>query len=275
MEYSVKQELAKEGVIPFYQFFATSHRTPWSYLPAWIGGCKKDERPEESPGPALLLHFAFAGILIGATSSTSIPTSYKLLVALYSYGIILGVGFFVSLGLLWLRFRGTEFYFKIFGHHLREGNPLRDSREWTSDSKINSWVTLASAILYVAATGFLIGALWIPPATGSPFKYDVEWYVTPVTCIGIVLLGLVYHFALTKLYAKYFKGGRTFHVSRSATLKHDQEDIQEKEEVLVEWLHKTGPKKKNFPINEDSEGDVRRESIEHIHDENGVELDEI
>lgn len=71
--------------------------------------------------------------------------------------------------------------------------------------------------------------------------------------MGILIFGLVYYFGLTKLYAKYAKGGRKFHVDRIAKFDHDQEDIQIEEEVHVEWLPKMGSKEKIILDSEGSE----------------------
>ena len=59
---------------------------------------------EESPAAALLLHWAFAVLLVAACSSTTPFVAYTVLVLLYAYTLVIMVGFFVSTGLLYLRF---------------------------------------------------------------------------------------------------------------------------------------------------------------------------
>ena len=249
---SVKQELAKEGVIPGHRFFRAEIRTPWSNLPPWFGGYDKTNDPEEhgpetTPAPALLLHFAFAMILIGATSPTSTTSAYKLLVALYSYGIIIMVGFFVAFGLLWLRFRSSRSYFTLFGHFFSEDHGLRNQKEWHSDSGIKPWITLTAAIIYAVVTGFLFVVTWIPPNNASPFKYDVPWYVVPVTCVGIVLVGTVYYYIFTGPYAKCVKGDRIFIAERDPKIMFDGEYVQTYEVIEAKWWAAQHQQNSNFP----------------------------
>ncbi len=245
-------------MIPGYQFFRAEIRTPWSYLPPWLGGWEKSDDPEagpeKTPAPALFLHFMFAMILIGATSRSSTSTAYKLLVSLYSYGIIVIVGFFVAFGLLWLRFRGSRFYSKLF-HHLSENHPLRDPREWHSDSGINPWISLTAAIFYAIVTSFLFVVVWIPPDDASPFKYDVPWYVVPVTCVGIVLLGGLYYEALIRVYAKCCKGNRELNLDRHSQIIFDGEYKQGWEDIQVTWSRRNLPNS-NTPANGHIPGDI-------------------
>src|SRR5262245_4964073 len=85
----VKQEIAKEGVLPWPKFFgensnigariaASFSRTP---------GRDGSDAPASDATPigALVLHWVFTMILIVATWGQTPSTSYKILVSLYSY----------------------------------------------------------------------------------------------------------------------------------------------------------------------------------------------
>lgn len=108
----VKQEIAKEGILPFSLYFARSTATP----AAWIrnklrrSDVAEAEMPryEETPAMALLLHWLFTMILIACTSFNAPAIAYQVLVSLYSYTLVLLVGLFVTCGLLYLRYNKHE-----------------------------------------------------------------------------------------------------------------------------------------------------------------------
>lgn len=103
----VKQEIAKEGVLPFSRFFARSTTTPIAKIGSWLRSRKEPKRRQEpleqSPAAALLLHLIFALIMIAATSGQTPAVAYTILFSLYSYVPIVLIGFLVGAGLLYLR----------------------------------------------------------------------------------------------------------------------------------------------------------------------------
>lgn len=126
----VKQEIAKEGILPFFLFFSKSNITSYARLKArfFPDSEDEDEVPEQSPIPALFLHWAFSVILIAATSSRPPRVAYTILIELYGYTTILMVGFFVSVGLIYLR------TFK--------------SKEWMPSIGFRPWGGPTAAIIY-------------------------------------------------------------------------------------------------------------------------------
>ena len=93
--------------MPFSRFFARSTTTPVARLRTWLrtrNGLEPKEDPrEQSPAAALLLHWIFAVLEIGATSGEAPVVAYTILYSLYSYITIVIIGFFVASGLLYLR----------------------------------------------------------------------------------------------------------------------------------------------------------------------------
>jgi hypothetical protein len=112
----VKQEIAKEGILPGALFFATGKTTPVSWIiskfsskhrskPLTEGGNSNSEDPlEQSPMAALALHWCSSLLLIGVTSSLPTDTAYTFLTQLYSYVIVVFISFWVTTGLLYCKF---------------------------------------------------------------------------------------------------------------------------------------------------------------------------
>jgi hypothetical protein len=128
----VKQELAKEGVLPFSRFFARNTTTPLArFHRFWRSrkGCdQQDVALEQSPAAALFLHWWFAAILIGATSMQKPTVAYSMLVQLYSYSLVIILGILVGGGLLYLKW------------HQRN--------DWTDNVSFTPWGGPTAAIIY-------------------------------------------------------------------------------------------------------------------------------
>ena len=176
----VKQEIAKEGVLPFSRFFARSATTIFARLGA-LGRRKYskedyEEDLEESPIAGLFLHWLFSVLLIAFTASETPSIAYTFLVSLYEYATKLIVGFAVAGGLLYLRWR--------------------DRGEWSRiNTNFKPWGGPTAAIIYATATSFLLIGAFVPPAENSPFSYTnqgLAWWIAPTVGLGIFAFGLLY-----------------------------------------------------------------------------------
>lgn len=111
----VKQEIAKEGILPYSLFFATGHTTPVAWLKSHLTrspypgrshvstAVNLDDHLEKSPMAALTLHWLTSIILVLVTIPLKPSTQYSFLTALYSYVNLNVVGMLVSGGLLYLK----------------------------------------------------------------------------------------------------------------------------------------------------------------------------
>lgn len=145
MSRAVKQEIAKEGILPFSLFFARSTTTPYAWLKHRFW--RSDGRAlEQSPATALGLHWVFAVILVAATSSTTPSVGYIVLVLLYAYLLVVLVGFFVAAGVLYLRFA--------------------KKKGWTDKLGFKPWGGPTAAIIYRYVAHMLIPV--VVQATSSP-----------------------------------------------------------------------------------------------------------
>ncbi|KAL9583922.1 MAG: hypothetical protein Q9212_002420 [Teloschistes hypoglaucus] len=223
----VKQEIAKEGVIPFSLFFASSSTTPWARLRRRFWPSQSKEQDEESPSAALFLHWIFSMVMIGATSPTAPETAYTLLVSLYSYSVVTLFGFLVSGGLLYLRLFSSE------------------RHEWISKSGFKPWGGATAAMIYTATCLFLVAARFIPPSSRSPFAFantGVHWYIIPTVGLASFVLGIMYYLGFEYVYPPLFKDGKVLIVDREAVIVREHgEYVQALEVVDASWERKSGP----------------------------------
>ena len=184
---TVKQEIAKEGILPFSLFFARSTTTPYAWLKQRLWP-SESRILEQSPATALLLHWFFAVILIAATSSISTARAYLVLVLLYAYTLVVIAGFFVAAGVLYLR--------------------ATKRKEWTDHLGFNPWGGPTAAIIYSSTCAFMIVGVFIPPSQSSPFSYAktrVHHYIIPAVGLGTLLIGYIYYLVFAKLIPRWRK----------------------------------------------------------------------
>jgi amino acid transporter len=224
----VKQEIAKEGVLPFSLFFATGHTTPWAWLKAkWHAGRNPnvtysqdvDDHLEQTPMAVLGLHWLSSVLLIAFTSMLDPTTSYSVLVSLYSYVVIVLNGFVVSGGLIYLH--------------------LNKSRSWSSQASFKPWVKPLHAIIYFVVCGFLLFAAFAKPSDGTPYSYSVshiQWFIVPAIGLSTLAWGSIWYLGLKLVMLQKRK---QLVVTRFPFIVQDEEDpgqwVQKSELVDHEW----------------------------------------
>ncbi|KAF2825914.1 amino acid transporter [Ophiobolus disseminans] len=226
----VKQEIAKEGVIPFAKFFG-ENRTLFG---RWRS--KDDSRqPEPTPLGALCLHWLFAVILILLTWPAKPASAYRILANLYVYLTDVVPSFIMAIGMLYLRF----------------------FTEWSTKSFMPTWLSVTAALIYALANGFPLVAVWIPPNRSSGDVYDLipgfPWYLTGVLSWALLACGVVYwtcfRFVLPRIGARK---GKEFLVEREPVFRmQNGERVQWHEIVLHSWVVKCEPEKRTGYIMDD------------------------
>ncbi|OAL26463.1 hypothetical protein AYO20_10131 [Fonsecaea nubica] len=168
----VKQEIAKEGILPWARFFANNYSL-WPRRSRRNSNRRAVETSEDTPAGALILHWVFAVLVIVLTIPEHSPTdAYRTVVNLYSFTIDALFGFAVGLSLLVLRLAP--------GYH------------WASKSESNAWVSISAALLFTIANAFPLVAVWIPPSGDTGITQPVKWYLTGTIGMGLVGFSLVY-----------------------------------------------------------------------------------
>jgi amino acid transporter len=216
----VKQEIAKEGILPFSLFFASSRTTPYAW---W----KSRGRPnsatgevchlEQTPMAALGLHWAMSVILVGVTAMLPPETSFTVLVELYSYVVRILVPMVVSGGLLYLKFNR--------------------SMEWSAKANFHPWMSPLHAILYFLTLAFLGVVLFVKPPAGSPFTDEaghVKWFIVPSIGISALAWGSVWFLGLKSV---MWSRGRVLTVTRTPVIGADADGqyVQKAELIEQEW----------------------------------------
>ena len=218
----IKQEIAKEGILPKSLYIAASYTTPWALAKRWmLTRLTPEDEVEKAPSLAFIAHWISSLILIAAVSP--IPDarkSYFLLVSLYAYSINTLVGIFVAGGLLMIKYRRSRWH-------------------WQERRRYRPWLSPAHAIIYVIANTFLAITVFLPPTQGSPFTQSVTgvpFWLVPLIGLTAPLWGLVWYGGL-RFYG--WNRGRELTVTREAYWRPDPnckgEYIQEAEIIDVTW----------------------------------------
>ncbi|KAK3638257.1 hypothetical protein LTR56_005513 [Elasticomyces elasticus] len=208
----VKQEIAKEGILPYSLYIATSYTTPYGLWQKWSRRSKTipGEQFEQAPTAAFALHWFTSVLLIAVTAAIFDPRkTYSALVSLYSYTIILVLGCWVS--------RQSPWHF-------------RDRRRY------RPWLSPIHAIVYAIATAWLLVTAFLPPQLGSPYHEDVTglpWYIVPTIGITAPLWGLLWYCGIL---IRERLIGRHLVVSRAAFWEPDPDDPGEYVE-FAEIIH--------------------------------------
>jgi len=184
----LKQEIAKEGIIPFSLFFATGHETLWAKLLAYARQDRgpraivdMENHPEQSPTSAIWLHWITTVILVAATAILPPSQQYMFLVYLYVYINQAIIGALVAGGLLYLK---LDSFFNG-----------KNGRDWAHKVAWKPWIDPLHAVVYFLFMGFIIFASLAKPSANSPFDRSVtgyEWWVVPVIGLSSLLFGVVW-----------------------------------------------------------------------------------
>jgi amino acid transporter len=261
----VKQEIAKEGFLPFPQFLASNYDISIGRLLTWMQG--KSILPlrrlfgtgwfapanflEQTPVGASILHIVTCYILIAATSGMQVTDAYSLTTGTAAY-LINGVfGFFLALGILWLRlFRG---------------------RQWKQKSTaVRPSVSIAAATVYLVFNAWPVIANWIPSHQRSTLK----WYLIPLVSWIVLACGVLWYQGFLMLVRRRDKKEGTVLVIRKEPYVTEDPPysgiyVQEHEMSIIERR----PKDEADSLELDGANIEMRRSAES--DDHGVELDNL
>ena len=222
---TVKQEIAKEGVLPYSLFFAKRYDTSLGRL---LGRqpSKEVAPAEKTPVAAILIHWTFTTITVIATllslrppSYDSTPT-YTFIVTVMTYVIDLIFFICVGLGVLYLR--------------------LAPGSNWHKKSEAKPWLSTTCAFIFVTALAFPLICMWIPdPAEPSITRTDglVSWY-TPQT-VGLIIVAISFAYYLGFRFVIPHVGrhaGKEFHTYRKPIFeKENGYPVQTYERIRFWW----------------------------------------
>ncbi|KAK3314224.1 amino acid permease-domain-containing protein [Apodospora peruviana] len=199
----MKQEIAKQGFLPFAKFFGQNRDVSIGRLVmhlrrtrGWkLGWIAAEQHREATPVGALTLHLASCVLLIFATYRVAPGDAYNLLANLDAYITSAFFGFFLALGIIILRIWGPpatepaktkEYREKHHDAGVADDAPVR--KTWTEmvNGSVKTWLSWTCAVIYLVGNAFPLIALWIP-GTGQFASDGLSWWLVPT--IAYVVLG--------------------------------------------------------------------------------------
>ncbi|ENH63944.1 High-affinity methionine permease [Fusarium oxysporum f. sp. cubense race 1] len=187
----VKQEIAKEGIIPYAKFFAQDGDISLGRLLSWLKKrgmfssllstrwLSPEDHRERTPVGAFVLHLTSCFILIFATWGMNYFNSYTLLTSLSAYVINAFFGIFLGLGILILRFKGPPQTDKDEIH-----SPAAVPQTWRqmTGKHINPTLSVICAVIYVIGGLWPIVTIWIKPSTPQ----SLQWWLVPAITWSVI-----------------------------------------------------------------------------------------
>ncbi|KAI5811178.1 amino acid permease-domain-containing protein [Peziza echinospora] len=267
----VKQEIAKEGILPFSDFWRSEYRSPFSRLRQRFSGgsSSRHEAPvhphphhphhhimhrrshqritELTPMPALLLHWLTSLIIILAPPSGD---EYTIFTGLYAYMTLAWFGVFLAGGLLYVG------YYKPYRfQRAASGNSSSSSKDannqhntyntnntnaptpgyrWRKIAGFTPWFGPVLPALYFCSCIVIVVGRWIPEPSKekSMSSTGIAWYVVPTVGMGLVAIGVGYWSSLTYLLPVFWN--KRLRVRRTPYLDVDLNFRYE--EVHTAWL---------------------------------------
>lgn len=238
----IKQEIAKEGVLPLYKFFGSSQNASFGRILEYAHR-KKDsfivrnlwwllkmrwmdprEHSEETPVGALFLHWLFTVFMILVTARLAPLDAYNLLVGLYSYAVVAIFGFLVAVGMLKLRFSSRE--------------------KWRKKSEANPFISITAASVFTIGCAYPVVASWVPPmGVYAKVKAVVPWFTVPAVSWSIVAFGVVWYVGFLGYAARRLRNDKLeFKVEKVADFIPDPSPdgplVQVHETVYLAWAAK-------------------------------------
>ena len=204
----VKQEVAKEGVLPFSLFFASSYSFSFRHGFRRMPPSRSSYQLHTSraPAAALALHWAVTCILIIAVvfGTARAPTAfahvpaYYLVLAAYAYG--LDIIWFSCIGVAMVVLR------------------LWPGSKWRYKSPVPHGIGTAAAVIFAVTNLFPLIAIWIPdPAEAflSNSEQMVPWFAGQAFAFAVLAAGVLYWVGFrTYVYLRKTKNNEKLEITR-------------------------------------------------------------
>ncbi|KAF2103718.1 amino acid transporter [Rhizodiscina lignyota] len=238
----VKQEIAKEGILPWAKVLASNYdvsvgrllnwaqRTPtinkpfhWLLRSRWL---RPEDHSERTPVGALALHILVCFVLLFATWNSSPADAYTLLTSLSAYTVNSVFGALLGLGILILRFTR--------------------SRGWRKKAPgINPFLSIVAAFIYTIGNLFPVVTSWVKPSKAFVERahLSLTWYLVPSISWAVLGFGAIWWLGFVA-YAKHKerKSNTVFTVQKVPEFDRDPPNsgppVQVHETVYLSWVGK-------------------------------------
>lgn len=205
----VKQEIAKEGILPYPHFFAQNTDLSLGRLLAWLRAkglfarllqkswLLPEHHSEKTPVGAFVLHFLSCLILIFATWGMRPDAAYELLTTLSVYVINCFFGFWVGLGILILRWKGPPETEEVGAgggkdEEVRQKTAPKPSWSKLTGRRINPYLSVFCASFFTLCNAWPVITTWIPPAMRT-MQGATDWYLIPTVAWAVIALGVAWY----------------------------------------------------------------------------------
>lgn len=215
----VKQEIAKEGILPWASFFAQDRDLSLGRLLRWFQKKRwftsllntrwlsPEQHTERTPVGAFVLHLIFVFILIFATWGMDPNQAYTLLTGLSAYTINAFFGIFLGLGILILRIQGPPPSIPVDDVPLQ--HPIATTWREMAGPRIKPALSVICALVYMAGGLYPVITTWIKPTGDIAKTLYVTWYLIPTISWAVIVAGIVWFLGFVAVvkwtYHKYFK----------------------------------------------------------------------
>jgi amino acid transporter len=224
----VKQEIAKEGILPKSLFFSTGHTTIWARIRnrgQRTGNAEMmdlETHPEQTPMAALGLHWFFTVFMVLITAMLEPAVAYSFLVTLYSYVNVAVLGSLTGGGLCYLKINSW-----IYG---------TSGRNWYNKTQWTPWLDPLPAFVYFLSMTFFLFATFAPPPMDSIFAESTtgySWVLVPAIGLTSLLWGVLWWFGLEFV---QWRGRFRIFVTRTPYLVKDADGNYIQKVELVEHV---------------------------------------
>jgi len=228
----VKQEIAKEGILPYWSFFAAGSDTLFSRWSSRRRGrttnpyeADPEVDLEQTPMAATFVHWFFASLLVAVAGATTPPDrAYTLLTYVYTFVVVGFFGLLTAGGLLYLKIDSW------LNRSTAGPGGKRRGRRWADKTAWTPWVDPLPCIVATVALGILVvgGSATATSALGDR---DVQWWVRPLVGWCAVVFGTVWW---SGLWVVQWKGRWRLDVRRVIYVEADEEDdVVVKAELVI------------------------------------------
>lgn len=241
----VKQEMAKEGILPFaktiaqnyalplHGLFLRLHRNRW---PRWFANLLiwriSYRKVDKTPMAAIGVHFLICLILIAATSSVAPDDAFHILSTLGVYVVNCFFGFSMGLGILLLRLDWWP--------RRKSNNDQGYSPAWSKMTHSRGTnkvvVSVVTASIFTAGNAWLVIAMFVPSDASTPLP---GWLLATIA-LSVLAFGVCWFLGFPAItYIKYHKKRKILVVERRPEFEQDmngEELVLARETTYIDWV---------------------------------------
>lgn len=217
MDAIVKQELAKEGILPWARFFGSGYDLSWRRLLKMMRGQKTQPSTlQETPVGALFLHWFFIVFTLIVTSPLHPGDTYSFLTGIYMEALFPAV---IAIGVMYMH--------------------MKPDMKWDCKTPgFNRHVSFLAAA-FVAIAGVLpIVVEWIPPS--GPWNSRIPWFATPTASWAVLGLAIAYWVVFRYVLPHLgVRKGKKLMVERDPHFSREYGyPVLDHEVVRIRWVHR-------------------------------------